>query len=279
MRILNPENLYKLSLSLPVITKACRQKSVRLTDTGSVSVCEERHVPFPHTRMFPLESPVIASPFSAKVTHSTNLGFSCFCNTRTHILYLDVHRPKSHHKLSWSNFIVLWVWQFVDVLQTGLASWPACLSPGSRNRDVTCHRWPRCCCLSGGSLQQTLTRWSTEPKHTERETSSADEDKEVDTIFALNNYKKAVSNTFIHVYMQYSTHMHSYLDLSQFVLSLPVPHRQHVIVGVVHNTQCVSSVLTNRNRHNASHDKYQLTWVFFQIHMRPSWPWPFTPQI
>lgn len=38
-------------------------------------------VPFPQTRMFPLESPVMASPFSAKVTHRTNLGFSCFCNT------------------------------------------------------------------------------------------------------------------------------------------------------------------------------------------------------
>ena len=36
-------------------------------------------MPFPHTRMFPLESPVMASPFSAKVTHNTNLGFSCFC--------------------------------------------------------------------------------------------------------------------------------------------------------------------------------------------------------
>lgn len=36
-------------------------------------------MPFPHTKMFPLESPVMVSPFSAKVTHNTNLGFSCFC--------------------------------------------------------------------------------------------------------------------------------------------------------------------------------------------------------
>jgi len=36
-------------------------------------------LPFPHTRMFPLESPVMASPFSANVTQMTNLGFSCFC--------------------------------------------------------------------------------------------------------------------------------------------------------------------------------------------------------
>lgn len=46
-------------------------------------VCEQPCVPFPHTRMLPLESPVIVSPFSAKVTHNTNLGFSCFCKTRT----------------------------------------------------------------------------------------------------------------------------------------------------------------------------------------------------
>lgn len=37
------------------------------------------NMPFPHTRMFPLESPVMVFPFSANVTHSTNLGFSCFC--------------------------------------------------------------------------------------------------------------------------------------------------------------------------------------------------------
>lgn len=42
------------------------------------------YVPFPHTKMFPLESPVMVSPFSAKVTHKTNLGFSCFCKSPTH---------------------------------------------------------------------------------------------------------------------------------------------------------------------------------------------------
>lgn len=41
--------------------------------------CDEPHPPFPHTRMLPLESPVMVSPFSEKVTHRTNLGFSCFC--------------------------------------------------------------------------------------------------------------------------------------------------------------------------------------------------------
>lgn len=41
--------------------------------------CDELHLPFPHTRILPLESPVMVSPFSEKVTHRTNLGFSCFC--------------------------------------------------------------------------------------------------------------------------------------------------------------------------------------------------------
>ena len=39
---------------------------------------EGETLPFPHTRMLPLESPVMASPFSANVTQMTNLGFSCF---------------------------------------------------------------------------------------------------------------------------------------------------------------------------------------------------------
>lgn len=40
--------------------------------------CETEFRPLAHTEMFPLESPVMASPFSAKATHSTYLGFSCF---------------------------------------------------------------------------------------------------------------------------------------------------------------------------------------------------------
>lgn len=43
------------------------------------------------------------------------------------------------------------------------------------------------------------------------------------------------------------------LDFGQSVLSLPVPDGQDVIVGVVYNTQRVSSILTNRNRHNAQY--------------------------
>ena len=44
------------------------------------SLLEEHHLlPFPHTRMLPLESPVMVSPFSEKVTQRTNFGFSCFC--------------------------------------------------------------------------------------------------------------------------------------------------------------------------------------------------------
>lgn len=36
-------------------------------------------LPFPQTRMLPLESPVMVSPFSENVTQRTNFGFSCFC--------------------------------------------------------------------------------------------------------------------------------------------------------------------------------------------------------
>lgn len=41
-------------------------------------------------------------------------------------------------------------------------------------------------------------------------------------------------------------HMHSYLDLGQSVHSLPVPDGEDVIIGVVYNTQCVSSILAYR---------------------------------
>ena len=33
------------------------------------------------------------------------------------------------------------------------------------------------------------------------------------------------------------------LDIGQPLLPLPVPHRQHVVVGVIHGTQVASSVL------------------------------------
>ena len=48
--------------------------------------------------------------------------------------------------------------------------------------------------------------------------------------------------------------MHSYLDLGQSVLSLPVPDGEDVIVGVIYNTQGVSSILAHRNIHNAWHN-------------------------
>lgn len=63
-------------------------------------------------------------------------------------------------------------WHTGDLPQTAPASWPACLSPGSRNTDVTCRRWRQCCCLWGGSLQQTPTRWSSRPKHMKQNNKS-----------------------------------------------------------------------------------------------------------
>lgn len=53
------------------------------------------NMPFPHTRMFPLESPVMVFPFSAKVTHSTNLGFSCFCRE---------HNKRASPSVMWTAF-------------------------------------------------------------------------------------------------------------------------------------------------------------------------------
>lgn len=43
----------------------------------------------------------------------------------------------------------------------------------------------------------------------------------------------------------------THLDLSQSVLSLPVPDGKDVVVGVVYRTQRVSSILTYRKIHNA----------------------------
>lgn len=57
--------------------------------------------------------------------------------------------------------------------QRALASWLASLSPGSRNRGETCHRSLWCCSLSGESLHQTPTRWSTEPTHIKQKNSSS----------------------------------------------------------------------------------------------------------
>lgn len=48
-------------------------------------------------------------------------------------------------------------------------------------------------------------------------------------------------------YLVYLTH----LDLSQSVLSLPVPDGEDVVIGVIYNAQCVSSILTNRKRHKS----------------------------
>lgn len=44
----------------------------------------------------------------------------------------------------------------------------------------------------------------------------------------------------------FNTHAHTYLHLSQPVLSLPVPDGEDVVIGVIHNTQCVSSILRHK---------------------------------
>lgn len=122
--------------------------------------------------------------------------------------------------------------------QTVPASWPACLSPGSRNIDGTCHTSPRCCCLWGESPQQTPTRWSTEPKHVEKK-----EKKEWSSRETLNT-EPTEAITPKHKHKEITQYMCRYLNFSQSVLFLPVPHREDVVVGVVDDTKCVSSVLT-----------------------------------
>lgn len=39
------------------------------------------------------------------------------------------------------------------------------------------------------------------------------------------------------------------LHICQSLFFLPVPHRQHVVVGVVHSTEMTSSVLPRKSRH------------------------------
>lgn len=139
-------------------------------------------MPFPHARMFPLESPVMVFPFSANVTHSTNLGFSCFwgktqetCLIQCDLLRVHQHSMSSQPQAAMTELAPTnhELWRFgIDLTfgkqsggaspQTAPASWPACLSPGSRNTDETCHMSLWRCSLSGGSPHQTPTRWSTE---------------------------------------------------------------------------------------------------------------------
>lgn len=122
-------------------------------------------------------------------------------------------------------------WKQSGVLpQRVLASWLASLSPGSRNRDETCRMSLWCCSLSGESLHQTPTRWSTEPTHIKQKNSSSADA----TCVRAGCYVLSVCLT--------------HLDLSQSVLSLPVPDRKDVVVGVIYSTQRVSSILTNRKK-------------------------------
>lgn len=44
------------------------------------------------------------------------------------------------------------------------------------------------------------------------------------------------------------THTHTYLDFGQSVLSLPVPDGEDVVIGVVYDTQCVSSILSETHK-------------------------------
>lgn len=83
-----------LECGKPVLVPALRYCERRVWKTSLLPLwrpghSSSLHLPFPHTRMFPLESPVIVSPFSENVTHKTNLGFSCFCNKYKHHLYLQ----------------------------------------------------------------------------------------------------------------------------------------------------------------------------------------------
>ena len=106
--------------------------------------------------------------------------------------------------------------------QRVLASWRACLFRGSRNKDETCHMSLRRCCLSGESLQQTLTHWRTAQIHGKQET---------------------IFNLMGEATLAQTQNWCTYLDFGQSVHFLPVPHREDVVIGVINDTKSVSSVL------------------------------------
>lgn len=72
----------------------------------------------------------------------------------------------------------------------------------------------------------------------------------------------------LHVHMQFSVKCIIFLFLTHFnfsqsVLSLPVPDRKDVVVGVIDGTERVSSILEVKDSHgHTCSDRKSLFWVF-----------------
>lgn len=191
--------------------------------------------------MFPLESPVMVSPFSANATHNTYFGFSCFYTERERLHFLAGVRNTVDVSLS----LYFWTSAQSSCSHSCTSNRPCLLV-----RVVPSTVQKLMCDFPQVTIKLASMGWNTAAS-----TESLEHCKQMKACISFLNQPLSLqesARTKLYECIQgelVRTRGLRHLDISQLFLLLPVPDWQDVIVGIVHSAEEGAAVLRETQGH------------------------------